>query len=263
MNAKINYSLAAVFLSALFETVHAYYTYAQIQCHVSDSLQKIEFIFSVTYNMIELVRYNSTEDTFFGYTAIGQKFAEEYNKDEVLLAQHDFVLNQCRELGDVILPNAVWLAVKPEVIIRSVTEAKGNRKAVLVCSAYDFYPKGIKLTWMRDDKKVTAELTSSEVMADGHWHYQIHSYLEYFPQTGEKISCVVDHASSLKPMIYYWDPSLPESERSKIILGAVGLLMGIFTAAAGVIYYKRKQTGFYRLPVCLLPMETMNDTELQ
>nr|CAK03677.1 novel protein similar to major histocompatibility complex class II DCB gene (mhc2dcb), MHC2DBC related sequence (mhc2dbc-rs) [Danio rerio] len=39
------------------------------------------------------------------------------------------------------------------------------------------------------------------------------------------------------------DPSLPETERSKIILGAVGLLMGIFTAAAGVIYYKRKQTG--------------------
>lgn len=54
---------------------------------------------------------------------------------------------------------------------------------------YDFYPKPIKLTWMRDDEAVAADVTSTEELANGDWYYQIHSLLEYFPKPGEKISC--------------------------------------------------------------------------
>ncbi len=91
--------------------------------------------------------------------------------------------------------------VQPEVIIRLDYV---NQKAMLVCSAYDFYPKPIKLTWIRDDTEMAADVTSIEEMANGDWFYQIHSHLEYFPKPGEKISCVVEHASSHKPMIYQW-----------------------------------------------------------
>jgi len=107
-------------------------------------------------------------------------------------------------------------------------------------------------------------------MADGDWYYQIHSELEYTPKSGEKISCVVEHASFHKPMIYDWgkrrylrtvilvkylwtasfntpvyrtDPSLPESEKNKIAIGSSGLVLGIIIAAAGLIYYKKKSTG--------------------
>uniref|UniRef100_A0A8C1ZF52 Si:busm1-228j01.4 n=1 Tax=Cyprinus carpio TaxID=7962 RepID=A0A8C1ZF52_CYPCA len=194
-------------ISLLFSaSTHGYFGYVQTQCRVPGSIEKTEFIFSVTYNKIEYIRYNSTEDKAVGYTEFGEKWAEDYNKNKILLAQTHFV------------------------IIRSAREAKGNEKAVLVCSAYDFYPKPIKL-------------------------------------------CVVEHASSHKPMIYDWgeiryyefkvliilllhwthlriffhctDSSPSESERSKIILGAVGLLMGVFMAAGGLIYYKRKHTGWY------------------
>uniref|UniRef100_A0A8C1X2Y7 Si:busm1-228j01.4 n=1 Tax=Cyprinus carpio TaxID=7962 RepID=A0A8C1X2Y7_CYPCA len=205
------------------------------------SIEKTEFIFSVTYNKIEYIRYNSTEDKAVGYTEFGEKWAEDYNKNKILLAQAEFGLDKCKGIAKFIVPNAGLVIlfcyyffqthfVKPEVIIRSAREAKGNEKAVLVCSAYDFYPKPIKL-------------------------------------------CVVEHASSHKPMIYDWgeiryyefkvliilllhwthlriffhctDSSPSESERSKIILGAVGLLMGVFMAAGGLIYYKRKHTGWY------------------
>ncbi len=44
---------------------------------------------------------------------------------------------------------------------------------------------------------------------------------------------------------HFTDPSLTDSERSKIILGSVGLLIGVFMAAGGLIYYKRKHTGMY------------------
>nr|NP_001007036.1 major histocompatibility complex class II DCB precursor [Danio rerio]CAD32274.3 novel protein similar to MHC class II beta chain [Danio rerio] len=234
----------AMILSALLEKVCGNYGYLQSQCRVLSSTKKVELIFSFIFNKIEYIRYNSTDQKIVGYTEFGEKFVENYKNNTFVLVLAEFGIDNCKKIAKALISDGMLnhVTVKPEVIIRSVTEAKGNQKAFLVCSAYDFYPKAIKLTWMRNDKKVTADVTSIEEMADGDWYYQIHSHLEYFPQPGEKISCVVDHASFHKPMIYYWDPSLPETERSKIILGAVGLLMGIFTAAAGVIYYKRKQT---------------------
>ncbi|XP_048066451.1 rano class II histocompatibility antigen, A beta chain [Megalobrama amblycephala] len=166
----------AVFLYTLFKAVQGNYGYVEILCRVPDTQQNTEFIFSITYSMIEYLRYNSTEDKAVGFTEFGEKLAEEYNNNAILRAQPEFVLNQCKKIGDVILN--LGLTVPPEVIIRLDREANGNQKAVLVCSAYDFYPKPIKLTWMRDDKEMTADVTSTEELDDGDWYYQIHSHLE-------------------------------------------------------------------------------------
>ncbi|RXN07773.1 H-2 class II histocompatibility I-E beta chain-like protein [Labeo rohita] len=85
--------------------------------------------------------------------------------------------------------------VKPKVKISSVTRAGGRHPPVLMCSAYEFYPPHIKVSWLRDGKLMTSEVTSTMEMADGDWYYQIHSELEYSPKSGEKISCMVEHAS--------------------------------------------------------------------
>lgn len=138
--------------------------------------------------------------------------------------------------------------MKPRVKLSSVKMAGGRHPAELMCSAYEFYPKRIKVSWLRDGKPVTSEVTSTEELADGNWYYQIHSHLEYTPKSGEKISCMVEHASLKQPMIYDWDPSLPESERNKIVIGASGLVLGIIITAAGLIYYKKKSAGRILVP---------------
>lgn len=56
--------------------------------------------------MIEYLRYNSTEDMVIGYTEFGKKWAEDYNRNKILLTQSKFVLNQCKEVGKIIVPNA-------------------------------------------------------------------------------------------------------------------------------------------------------------
>nr|XP_009302404.1 uncharacterized protein LOC563286 isoform X1 [Danio rerio] len=134
-------------------------------------------------------------------------------------------------------------SVKPKVKLSSVTRAGGRQSTVLMCSAYDFYPPHINVFWLRNGEVMTSEVTSTMEMADGDWYYQIHSELEYSPKPGERISCVIEHASSNKPMIYDWDPSLPVFERNKISIGVSALVLGIITAAAGIIYYKKKTTG--------------------
>ncbi|XP_042247604.1 rano class II histocompatibility antigen, A beta chain-like [Thunnus maccoyii] len=115
---------------------------------------------------------------------------------------------------------------------------------MLVCSAYDFYPKQIRLTWLRDGQEVTSAVSFSEVMPDGDFYYQIHSYLEYTPTRGEKITCMVEHFSLSEPMLQVWDPSLPVSQQIQIILGVCGLMLGFAFITSGFIYYKKKFAAY-------------------
>ena len=75
---------------------------------------------------------------------------------------------------------------------------------MLMCSAYNFYPRMIRVTWYRDGQKVTSDVSATEELADGDWYYQIHSHLEFTPKAGEKISCVVEHASLRDPLEITW-----------------------------------------------------------
>uniref|UniRef100_A0A3Q1FM20 Ig-like domain-containing protein n=1 Tax=Acanthochromis polyacanthus TaxID=80966 RepID=A0A3Q1FM20_9TELE len=73
------------------------------------------------------------------------------------------------------------LVVKPTVRLYSTTPPSGRHPSMLVCRVYNFYPKTIKVSWFRDGKEVTSDVTSTEEMENGNWYYQIHSHLEYTP----------------------------------------------------------------------------------
>ncbi|XP_039869349.1 H-2 class II histocompatibility antigen, A-K beta chain-like [Simochromis diagramma] len=99
---------------------------------------------------------------------------------------------------------SVLFLVQPSVRIKSKTPLSGQHLAMLVCSVYDFFPNKIKVSWLRDGQEVNSDVTSTEVMPNGDWYYQTHSHLEYKPRSGEKISCVVEHASLSEPLITDW-----------------------------------------------------------
>ncbi|XP_060889174.1 HLA class II histocompatibility antigen, DQ beta 1 chain-like isoform X3 [Labrus mixtus] len=215
----------------------------------STDLNNIEYILSFYYNKLEYIRFSSSVGLFVGYTAFGVKQAEAWNNDPSELNRRRAEKERyCQHNIGNWYKASLSKSAKPYAKLHSETPPTGGHPAMLVCSVYDFYPKMIKVSWHRDGKEVTTDVTSTDELADGDWYYQIHSHLEYTPRSGEKISCVVDHVSLDEPLVNVWDPSMPESERNKIAIGASGLILGLILSLAGFIYYKSKTRGRILVP---------------
>nr|QLQ34377.1 MHC class II antigen beta chain [Lateolabrax maculatus] len=215
----------------------------------STELNDIEYIDSYFYNKLEFIRFSSSLGKFVGYTEFGVKNAEAWNNNPSYLAQmrgekERYCLNN---VGNEFR-SALSKSVTPYVRLHSTTPPAGKHPTMLVCSVFNFFPKQIRVSWTRDGQEVTSDVTSTDELADSDWYYQIHSHLEYTPRSGEKISCVVEHASLREPLVTDWDPSMPESERNQIAIGASGLILGLILSLAGFIYYKRKARGRILVP---------------
>ncbi|XP_031612316.1 H-2 class II histocompatibility antigen, E-S beta chain-like [Oreochromis aureus] len=240
-------------LSLLFislSTAGGFMMYSVDRCNFNSSEpQDIEYIRSYYFRKVEFTRFDSSVGKYVGYTEYGVRNAEEWNKDQGnLAAMRAQKETYCVNNIGIDYSSALTKSAKPYVRLHSTVTASSHHPAMLVCSVYDFYPSKIKVSWHRNGEEVTSDVTSTEEMADGDWYYQTHSHLEYTPRSGEKISCKVEHASLEKPLITDWDPSMPESERNKLAIGASGLILGLILSLAGFIYYKRKARGRILVP---------------
>ncbi|CAI5657357.1 unnamed protein product [Oreochromis niloticus] len=249
--------MASSFLCLLFislSTADGFMTYRLSRCDFnSTELKDIQFTDSYYYNMIEIIRFDSNVGKFVGFTDFGVKTAETWNNIPARLASMRAQKGTyCKSNIDVRYHKLTSKSARPTVKLHSTTPLSSHHPAMLVCSVYDFFPSKIKVSWHRDGQEVTSDVTSTEEMEDGDWYYQTHCYLEYTPRSGEKISCVVEHASLEKPLITNWDPSsssfMPNIERYKLAIGASGLLLCLILSLAGFIYYRQKARGRILVP---------------
>uniref|UniRef100_A0A8C9SKN2 Ig-like domain-containing protein n=1 Tax=Scleropages formosus TaxID=113540 RepID=A0A8C9SKN2_SCLFO len=170
------------------------------ECHYSsEELKDIEFIYRFIFNKLEYARYNSTLNKYTGYTKHGVYNAKIWNENGETDKQHTNVDSYCR--------HNVFPVARRWRVVYSEKSGSQRHSTMLVCSAYNFYPEGIKLTWLRDGKEVKTDVTSTEELYDGDWYYQIHSYLELTPKSGETIACKVEHSSFSEPKVFKWGGS--------------------------------------------------------
>ncbi|XP_048033908.1 H-2 class II histocompatibility antigen, E-S beta chain-like [Megalobrama amblycephala] len=240
-------------LSVFTGAANGYYCYQSSQCiYSSPDLSDMVYIEGFYFNKYLFVKFNSTVGKFVGFTEFGMRNAEIWNNDtnylQMTRAQVDRFCRHNAELMEVAIYNKT---VQPKVKLSSVMPGDSKHPALVMCSVYDFYPQPIKVSWLKDGVVVTSDVTSTKELPNGDWYYQIHSELAYTPKSGEKISCVVEHTSFTKPMIYDWNPPAPEFEWNIQLLftiESVALLLGIIIAAAGFIYFKIKSTEKILVP---------------
>uniref|UniRef100_A0A668SCS9 Ig-like domain-containing protein n=1 Tax=Oreochromis aureus TaxID=47969 RepID=A0A668SCS9_OREAU len=201
----------------------------------STELKDMEYIYSHYYNKIEYIRFSSSVGKYVGVTEFGENLAKHWNNDtEELNSTRSKIATYC--LNNIDIHDRAILAKSGECV--SKTPLSGQHPAMLVCSVYDFFPTKIKVRWLRDGQEVYSDVTSTEVMPNGDWYYQTHSHLEYKPRSGEKISCVVEHASLSEPLITDWGKYL------SVCLSVSSILtLGLILLLVGYIFYRWKARG--------------------
>lgn len=251
-------------------SVSSDYEFGQMSgCCTYQDIEKVHFEYEIryTYNKKLIMEYNSTRGNWQGFSESGIIWAHNYNidPDDAKLRQLEQIV-LCSDNMQVI-KDIKNLTAAPSLRLTSVKQSSGTTPAILLCSAYNFYPQEIELTWLQNGQEMTSGVTSTEVMSDGEFYYQIHSYLEYNPKSGEEISCMVEHVSLSEPLVQRWDPyaadSLLSSARVKIAIGTCFLVVGLTMLAVGCVKHKKRSAalctimqGCYKVPV-----EVVHETE--
>ncbi|XP_030575942.1 rano class II histocompatibility antigen, A beta chain-like [Archocentrus centrarchus] len=212
--------------------------------HFEDTEYTLTFMFNQNY----MAEFNSTRGNWVGFTNFSIALATFWNNDPTDAAARALERKLLCAATLDIMPVLDNLTSIPTIKVKSVKSPNGRHPSMLVCSAYDFYPKQIRMTWMRNGQEVTTDVIYTEVMPDGDWYYQAHAYLEYTPTSAETITCMVEHLGLSEPMSVVWDPSLPAAEQTPIVVGLCGLIIGFVIAISGFIYYKKKSAAY--ISVC-------------
>uniref|UniRef100_A0A8C7DTI1 Ig-like domain-containing protein n=1 Tax=Oncorhynchus kisutch TaxID=8019 RepID=A0A8C7DTI1_ONCKI len=215
-------------------------------CRFSSSdLHDMEYILEHHFNKIMVAQYNSTTERWTGYTAWGVISAEKWNEDpdeiprrrsdmDVLCKPYANRIYNTTEMFMGDYNNSLTTGIEPNVTLRLEGPSSDSS---LVCSVHFFYPKHIRVTWLRNGEEVTSDVTSTDVL----------------------IKILFSFACGLETIIFVKrviaDPSLPKSEKNKIVIGVCGLLLGVVFVVAGLIYWK-KSTGVESIPQGCWPMLT-------
>ncbi|XP_051804656.1 rano class II histocompatibility antigen, A beta chain-like [Acanthochromis polyacanthus] len=237
--------LQAVFTQSREETdcsvdEDGYFMYADFWCSMhSREKEQVEYLIDWYFNKEFRMQYNSTIGNWTGLTPAGMIGASAHNNKRDHLERKLERELICVENVELIYDGTEEYMAEPSISLQEVDVASGHN-TMLVCSAYDFHPKYIKVSWHRDGQEVTEGVTESEVLMNGAWTYQVHSYLEYTPGQQDQISCMVEHATLSEPKILHWDSSLDPSTKSFLAGGVCALLFGAIFLCFGLIRYWKK-----------------------
>lgn len=68
------------------------------------------------------------------------------------------------------------------------------------CSVWSFYPQAINVSWLIDGVETVTDVSSTDVLPNEDWTFQLHSYLELILKRGERLTCRVEHSSLVKSL---------------------------------------------------------------
>ncbi|XP_047214857.1 HLA class II histocompatibility antigen, DQ beta 1 chain-like [Girardinichthys multiradiatus] len=202
----------------------------------------VEYIIRSSFNKNNMMEYNSTRGNWIGFTYYSVENSHYWNTDPLDALKRAMQKKLLCNDNIQVIQTIGNMSTTPTIRLKSVKHPYGRHPAMLVCSAYNFYPKQIQLTWLRNDQDVTEGVSYTDVIPDGKLYYQFHSHLEYTPTSGDNISCMVKHFTLFEPRVIVWisDDSFTEEEKTQIVVGLCALMLGLVILTSGFIYYRKK-----------------------
>ncbi|XP_033467334.1 class II histocompatibility antigen, M beta 1 chain-like [Epinephelus lanceolatus] len=202
----------------------------------------VQYYIHYQYNGRLQAEYNSSTEKVVGFTEYGRQFADTVNKnpDYLKVRRHDLDY-YCKFQTALAYKDIQGKAVPPVTRLKSVRSDSSEDSVVLVCSAYNFYPRHIRLSWLRDGVVIPdppgVVITK---MPSGAWRYQIHSHLELTLSTGRNVSCMVEHMGLQEPQLLHFDQSELQSTPLSLPLGGSVLGVGLSFLLCAMGFYWRK-----------------------
>ncbi|KAK3514810.1 hypothetical protein QTP70_032427 [Hemibagrus guttatus] len=118
----------------------------------------------------------------------------------------------------------------------------------VVCHATAFFPKEVMISWMKDGEDVNEDVELRETLPNQDGSFQKRSILKVPAEELQKhtYTCVIQH-SSLKEELVLEVPK--GGGLMAIIVGVVVALVVLVAVVAGIMVWKKKNSGFKRAPV--------------
>ncbi|XP_069738081.1 class I histocompatibility antigen, F10 alpha chain-like isoform X1 [Phaenicophaeus curvirostris] len=119
-----------------------------------------------------------------------------------------------------------------------VSGKKAGEFLTLRCRVYGFYPRGISVSWLRDNDPRDQDTTRSGIVPNSDGTFYTAASIVIRPEEKAKYRCRVEHPSLAQPGLYAWDESAERgADNVLLIVGAVVaavLLVGV----AGIAFWK-------------------------
>ncbi|XP_053530342.1 BOLA class I histocompatibility antigen, alpha chain BL3-7 isoform X2 [Ictalurus punctatus] len=130
---------------------------------------------------------------------------------------------------------------------------KHSSSPELVCHATGFFPKTVMITWQKDGEDVHEDVELRETLPNQDGSFQKRSILTVSAEDLQKhtYTCVIQHSSLEKEIVLREEDIRilnPGGALIGIIVGVVAALLVLVAVVAGIVVWKKKNSGFKPVP---------------
>uniref|UniRef100_A0A8C8D304 Ig-like domain-containing protein n=1 Tax=Oncorhynchus tshawytscha TaxID=74940 RepID=A0A8C8D304_ONCTS len=163
-----------------------------VDCEYDDTTDNMIYFVKNIFNQ-KLTVYDSRAQKYVGFGEFGIRNADHYNsqawKMAIRKAEVETICRYSKSFyTDNLISTSSYVPVPPIVKVRLTKPSSYGELSMLECSVLGFYPQEVRVN----------------TLANGDWSYPLHSYLEFRPQRGESVSCMVEHPSLDEPLEVVW-----------------------------------------------------------
>ncbi|XP_049571697.1 HLA class II histocompatibility antigen, DM beta chain isoform X1 [Orcinus orca] len=224
-------------------------------CLLDDNGTPKEFTYCISFNKDLLTCWDPLQASMvpceFGVLNGLAKYLSDYlNHKENLIQRLSNGLQDCATHTQPFWRSLTHRTRPPSVQVVKATPFNTRETVMLACYVWGFYPAAVTITWRKNGQLVLPHGGAHKtVQPNGDWTYQTVSHLAITPSLGDTYTCVVEHISTLEPILQDWTPGLSPVQTVKVFACAVTLVLGLVIFSLGLVSWRRAaSSGYVFLP---------------